>query len=596
MKSLTQIRMNPKSLIYGLLPNLLSTFRIFLAFDAQVASAFDCPGSKTPPLIVKRKRFFVSTTDEYFPIKGIAYYPRPNEGPLSKSNSVDFYTDEYSDRWRKDIENLKDLGVNAIRLYAVDPSKNHDNFMCALQEAGIYVMLGLLADCEDCGIGAWVGVNAEPPLCYTPTVKERGKFVIRSFSRYDNLMAFSAGNEVSIYADDGKGGPREANVPCQKKFLRDMREYVAGCANGVENAVLPRKVPIGVVNWDGRSQSFEQHVYYHCRTDPVDLFENTEWFALNSYRHCDGFATSKDEIIGWPELKADFEAANFPGPVLFGEYGCREHGFPTVDGFETQRTWYQAEALYTPEYSDVFAGGFVFEYSAEKEVVDVNLQFMADRFNNGVPTSEWPYKKFAKINYGVGYFSPANCEHDGGTPCEYIKYPEWDGLVQTLAKAEGQSVRSQSPGYIPECPGRFPPLSLFEWPTDEEEDSDLEYCLELKRIEDSKTDSPTKSPTLRPTTSPTKEDIGTAETDAPTLSPTLVTEAETAKCSFHPRCYANNLAGLCCPTLDGVYLGCCDNFWEKEESETERSAAQLLSPGSAIFFLALSAMLLNFLL
>jgi len=60
-------------------------------------------------------------------------------------------------------------------------------------------------------------------------------------------MAFSAGNEVSIYADDGVGGPREANVECQKKFLRDMREYVSGCASGSDNAVLPRAVPIGYV-------------------------------------------------------------------------------------------------------------------------------------------------------------------------------------------------------------------------------------------------------------------------------------------------------------------------------------------------------------
>ena len=139
---------------------------------------------------------------------------------------------------------------------------------------------------------------------------------------------------------------------------------------------------------------------------------------------------------------------------MFGEYGCREQGFPTIDGFETQRTWYQAEALYSPVYSDVFAGGFVFEYSAEKDVIDSNLQWWADR-RGGEPDSVWPYQKFAKLNYGIGYFGPSDCQHDNGTPCEYIKYPEYEGLARVLAMSDGQNIRGQSPGAIPACPDRF---------------------------------------------------------------------------------------------------------------------------------------------
>ena len=109
---------------------------------------------------------------------------------------------------------------------------------------------------------------------------------------------------------------------------------------------------------------------------------------------------SPSEIVGWQELQTFLELANFPTPIILGEYGCREYGFPTMGAFEAQRTWLQSEALYTiQDYSDVFAGGFVFEYSAEKKVVDVNLQFMADRFSNGIPKSEWPYENMAKVNY-----------------------------------------------------------------------------------------------------------------------------------------------------------------------------------------------------
>lgn len=587
---------------------LLLLFLVWLSATAlQCASAFECPGSRTPPLVIRGKRFYDSSSDEYFPIKGIAYYPRPNSGPLAHgSSSVDFYTDEYSQRWRADISNMKELGINAVRIYAVDPSKNHDAFMCALSEAGIYVMLGLLADCEGCAIGAWVGVDAEPPMCYPSSVKERGRFVVRSFSKYPNLMAFSAGNEVTIYADDGSGGPREANISCQKKFLRDMREYVSGCAGSYPNAVLPRAIPIGVVNWDGNTGTFSQNVYYQCRTDRGDPFENAEWFALNSYRHCDGLANTPDEIIGWPDLRETFREANFPGPVFFGEYGCRERGFPTLDGFDTQRTWLQTEALYDPDYSDVFAGGFVFEYSAEKTTIDGNLQFWADKLDLDEPESEWPYKKFARANYGIGYFGPSDCQHDDGgdsdnsdnsSNCEYTRYPEWDRLAEALATSEGQGIRPQSAGVLPECPTRYQALADFDWPTDREEDPDLDYCLELQRNAAS-TDSPTDSPTGGGNGAAPETDEPTGafafRTDTPSAFPTpavsfefrtqfptqlpsesrsgegtqqptesLSEEAtqqqtQSARCSDHDRCASANLSGFCCPTSDGVVLGCCD--------------------------------------
>ena len=569
-----------------------------------LVSAYDCPGSKTPPLVLKGKRFYDSSTNEYVPIKGIAYYPRPNEGPLSVGYSVDFFTDEFKSRWENDIEYIKELGVNAVRIYAVDPSKNHDAFMCTLSEAGIYVTLSLLADCEDCGIGAWVGVNAEPPLCYPSSVKQRGQFVIRTFSKYDNIIGFSAGNEVTIYADDGANGPREVNAPCQKKFLNDMRKYVSACSNG--GGVLPRSIPIGIENWDGNSQTFDQHVYYHCRTDPNDTLENTEWFGINSYRHCDGSATTTEDIVGWQELKADFETVNFPGPVLFGEYGCREQGFPTIDGFETQRTWLQSEALYTPDYSDVFAGGFVFELSAEKKVIDDNLSFLANMQGLDVPTSEWPYKKFAKVNYGVGYFEPIDCVHDDSDSdkfCQYVKYPEFQILIDTLAKTDGNTVRQQQPGVIPDCPQQFPPLSFFDWPTDAEDNDELTTCLDNQSDTTTSTKTPTTAApsiatittttiptatttatsdnddddigTVVATPAPTTTDIGTVvATPAPTTTtyvffPTPVAATEPTslpteginssdQCSDHSSCFAQNLTGSCCPTSDGVSLGCCD--------------------------------------
>lgn len=373
-----------------------------------------CPKSSTPPLVLRGKRFYDSLTGSYVALRGIAYHPRPNDGPLSVSNSVDMYTEEFRIRWTEDVTNLKALNVNAIRIYAVDPSKNHDAFFCALQEAGIYVLLELLADCEECNIGGATVEAATPPACYPLELKKRGRYIINEFSKYDNVVAFSAGNEVSLYSPD-----QDMNSPCQKKFLRDMRAYVDACASA-EGSTLLRRVPIGLVNWDG-DRTASQILYYACRTDPADVFESVEWIGINAYRHCDPKAVTVDDLTGWQDLKGEFEGYDLAVPVLVAEYGCRERGFPTIDGFEAQRTWLQVDALYSPPYQEVFAGGMVFEYSAEKKIVDASGQ--------GKP---WPYEEFMKLNYGVGYLTPVDCDHQD-VPCTYEPYPEFALLSDRLA-------------------------------------------------------------------------------------------------------------------------------------------------------------------
>merc|ERR1712078_802102 len=88
-----------------------------------------------------------------------------------------------------------------------------------------------------------------------------------------------------------------------------------------------------------------------------------------------------------------------------------------------------------------------------------------------------------------------------------------EGLARVLAMSDGQNIRGQSPGAIPACPNRFQPLSFYSWPTDEEDDPELEYCLA----------------TRSPTTAPEKDDAP-EPTGAPTISPTEW-EIETALCS-----------------------------------------------------------------
>jgi hypothetical protein len=442
------------------------------------------------PVVVKGQHFFDAVTGDPFSIRGIAYYPRPNAGILATgSNSVDFFTTEYRHLWEPDIEHLKQLGVNTIRIYAVDPSQNHDAFMCALQQAGIYVMVGLLADCLGCGIGP--DANDDLELCYPPSVKERGQWIMNDFSKFSNLLAFDAGNEVTLYATDRE---IQRNAVCQKKFIHDMRQYIATCS-AVDHSILPRPVPIGMANWDVEREA--QALYFACHTarqggdnstDSVQLMETPEWYGINAYQHCDGSATSIDDLDGWSTLQQDFDSYQLPLPIVVSEYGCRSRTFPTMGDFEAQRTWLQVDALYSsPAYVQTFAGGIVFEYSAEKVVVDTSAQ-----------NQPWPYEGFMKVQYGIGYYSPIDCNHTT-IPCQYEPYPEFDVLAQKFTATASQppviaSMEDYTPAWTepPTCPEGWPLITSYDW-------SYIDHHPDLPCYVVA-TPAPTASPTTAPPT------------------------------------------------------------------------------------------------
>merc|ERR1712176_1354311 len=76
--------------------------------------------------------------------------------------------------------------------------------------------------------------------------------------------------------------------------------------------------------------------------------------------------------------------------------------------------------------------------------------------------------------------------------------------------------------------------------------------------------SPNLSSTLLPTSSLSM--TPPFPSTAPSTSSTDETQVRAASCSFHPKCAAS-LVGDCCPTIDGITLGCCDNFLDKEETD-----------------------------
>jgi len=451
-------------------------------------------------------KLFEAISGKSVALKGIAYYPRPNTGTLDENN-IDFFTEEYRHIWERDIPQLKNLGVNAIRIYSVDPSKNHDNFMCALQEAGIYAIIGLAASCQFCSVaGSAPPENSSEFGCYAPELKSRGQFVIQAFSHYANVIGFSAGNESHLW---DQGDNQRSNAPCQKKFIRDMRAYIASCSS---TAAL-RQIPVGNIVADLDRDIYAK--YYNCQDDENDPFSFAEWYGMNVYLNCDGQVTDIANATGFQDLKESFKKHTVP--VFLTEFGCLNPSFPTVDGFEAQRTFVQARALFTPEFSDVFAGGFVFEYSTEESLSTAEY---------GAP-SPYPFTTYGRDNYGVGYFSPEFCD-DVDTFCEYNPFPNYSTLQSIYTNANAVGVVNRD-SFVPDsdrigrdtCPEEIRNMKEFNWDmVDQQEDLQCATtagwtCPNIVPP----TALPTASPTTIPTASPTPIPTVVVTTETPVTSP-----------------------------------------------------------------------------
>ncbi|KAJ2441210.1 hypothetical protein GGI03_008433, partial [Coemansia sp. RSA 2337] len=134
------------------------------------------------PLVIKGSKWFNSKTGAQFFVKGIDYQP-----DITSTSAV---RDPLADTagCTRDLPFLKDLGVNAIRVYQTEPFGNHDKCMSMLADAGIYVMLDLSTPTET--------INRDTPS-YDVDLLGYYQRKVDTFSKYDNVFAFLAGNEVT---------------------------------------------------------------------------------------------------------------------------------------------------------------------------------------------------------------------------------------------------------------------------------------------------------------------------------------------------------------------------------------------------------------
>lgn len=224
---------------------------------------------------------------------------------------------------------LRELGTNAIRTYAVDPTADHDVCMSLLEEAGIYVI-------SDLGEPR-LSIETDHPQWDLGTF-QRYKDVIDELGSYGNVIGFFAGNEVTT---NKTNTPASAYV---KAAVRDTKAYIKEKGSNLY---------IGYAANDDADVRRDIAHYFNCGEDQSQAID---FWGYNIYQWC---GDSSLESSGY-DKQIDF-FKNYSVPVFFAEYGCNE-GKEGAEG----RVFQETAAIYEEPMTDVFSGGIVYMYFEER--------------------------------------------------------------------------------------------------------------------------------------------------------------------------------------------------------------------------------------
>lgn len=307
-----------------LLKFFIQTVLIYSSLKLTAASS----GSKGINHIeIKGKHFIDETTGEPFLLKGLAYQPG---GSADITEEKDPLSDP--ETCLRDIQLFRELGVNTIRVYSVNPDLNHDYCMTLLAMSGIYLILDVNSPLPNQHLNRY-----EPWKSYNTLYLEHVFKVVKQFSAYDNTLAFFAGNEVVNDYKSSRLSPRYI-----KKLIGDIKQFTEKHCS--------RAVPIGYSAADDLNYrvSLSNYLACHNNTTPSQI---VDFYGVNSYQWC-GEQTLHSS--GYDLLIKAYK--DYSKPVILSEFGCNK---------VLPRKFGETTGLFSTDMVSVFSGGLAYEYSQE---------------------------------------------------------------------------------------------------------------------------------------------------------------------------------------------------------------------------------------
>ncbi|KAK4189934.1 Glucanosyltransferase-domain-containing protein [Podospora australis] len=295
-----------------------------IALGATLAAAVQ-------PLEVRNNHFVNPKTGNRFQIVGVAYQPGGAAG-----YNPELKRDPLSDKdiCLRDAALLQVMGVNAIRVYNLNPDLNHDECASIFNAAGMYMLLDVNSPLVGESLNSW-----EVWTSYYASYLNRTFAVVEAFKNYPNTLAFFSGNEVIDKLESAAAVPRYVRA-----VTRDLKEYIKKHSD--------RPIPVGYSAADVREILWDSYNYFTCQIEgEEDNMSQGDLFALNSYSWC-GESSFKE--ASYDDLVEGFK--NSPVPIFFSEFGCNT---------PSPRPFTEIGTIYGPQMTDAFSGGIVYEYTQE---------------------------------------------------------------------------------------------------------------------------------------------------------------------------------------------------------------------------------------
>ncbi|KAH8731752.1 Glucanosyltransferase-domain-containing protein [Phaeosphaeriaceae sp. PMI808] len=336
----------------------MKSFAILVALGAAITPAFAQGKGKLPAVTVKGNAFFAG--DKRFYVRGVAYQPggaADAQDPLLDIENL-----------KRDITNFKALGINTIRIYTIDNSKNHDEGMKMLDDAGIY--LALDANTPKYSLNR---ENAQTlHRSYNDAYLQNIFATIDAFADYNNLLLLFSGNEVI----NDKTNTNAA--PYIKAVTRDMKQYISNRKG--------RTIPVGYSAADVAENIEAQALYFNCGSDDA----RSDFFAFNDYSWCD---PSSFTVSGWDKKVETYK--DYSKPIFLSEFGC----------ITNTRQWGEIASLYSTNMTGVYSGGLAYEYTVEPNGYGIVEDF--DRLKSALEKTKNPTGNGGFRESGVASKCPA---------------------------------------------------------------------------------------------------------------------------------------------------------------------------------------------